>query len=135
MVATKNDGRILLWDLNDLTSDPLVLPFTLGIRDVGFSPDGHLLVAITRDGTLLIWDLETEMVVTDPLQAATGNNPNAVSFGVDGSILASGTNGLVVWPDLLNTDGACVLAERYVRASQLEPFLNDGGQRRGCDLG
>jgi WD40 repeat protein len=66
------------------------------MRDVAFSPDGHLLAAISFTATLYLWNMPSGAEVFHK-QAQTGEG-TAVAFSPDGTTIATaGLDGATVW--------------------------------------
>ena len=55
----------------------------------GFSPDGKLLATVHDDGTLRLWNPDTEQPVGFPVTADAGGNVIGVAFSPDGKLLAT----------------------------------------------
>jgi WD40 repeat protein len=64
---------------------------------LAFAPDGRTLVAGTREGTLVTWDVERQQI-TATLRQHSGR-VLALAFSGDGSLLASGGTDerIVIW--------------------------------------
>ena len=68
---------------------PYELPGDIGsVLDLALSSDGNLLAAATEQG-VVVWDA---LALTDPYTIAEDESVWSVSFGLDSSILAIGTN-------------------------------------------
>jgi len=66
-----------------------------GTTSVAFSPDGRILAAGCRDGSIHLWDTET---LNFKKRLKTGGPISRISFSADGKTLASGhTDGLNTW--------------------------------------
>jgi WD40 repeat protein len=76
-----------------------VLPGRGRVDAVAFSPDGTLLAASGRDGTVQLWNVRTDE--SQPLGVLVGHDApvRALAFSGDGSTLASGANDgrIVLW--------------------------------------
>ncbi|MGM0616785.1 MAG: helix-turn-helix domain-containing protein [Actinomycetota bacterium] len=108
-IAVGDDvGRVVLFDVGT-AADPTVLatltPTDRSILSVGFSPDGQLLAAGARDGTLHAWELTdpTSPTAVEIPEAAFDSWINALAFAPDGDHLAVGSSDgqLLLWA----TDG------------------------------
>lgn len=67
----------------------IIQGFKSSISDLTFSPEGRLLAAAAKDGTIPVWDISTNQMV----HRLKGHKSrvNAVDFSSDGSRLASGS--------------------------------------------
>jgi WD40 repeat protein len=54
------DGRLLLWNIQDGRLQRAMLNDTNAIRAIAFSPDGQTLAEGRQDGTVRLWDLRSE---------------------------------------------------------------------------
>lgn len=74
------------------------------VGPVGFSPDDKYVVTCGFDGTVLIWDSETEKVIAPPKALTDGvSSFNALRITEDGSCLVSGLSKTLVqnrFPDI-----------------------------------
>jgi WD40 repeat protein len=64
---------------------------TSPIRSIAFSPDGSILAAGARDGSVILWSTEEERMVGQPLNGHA-DRVNALAFSPDGTLLAVGVN-------------------------------------------
>ena len=60
-----------------------------GVSAVAFSPDGKLLAASDREGSISLWEVSTGQRIAT-LNEAGGKIVNDVAFSPDGKLLASG---------------------------------------------
>lgn len=86
-LATTNLSRPLLalpgvplWSIERLVAH------ASDVTAVAFSPDGALLASASKDGTILVWDLQTRQVVWQPPKRGRGGNQ--VAFGPNGLLAA-----------------------------------------------
>jgi len=107
-VGSRIDQNGLLWDLS--SSEPAEHPYLLdghahGIRDLGFSPDGHWLVSggYVPGGnlhpTLLLWNLQDDDPTATPLELQQdGHSSISPAFSADGRWLISSSGSTArVW--------------------------------------
>jgi len=96
------DARVKLWEVGTwreagILIDPrLINPEQKDrahvgwVRCVTFSPDGRTIVTSGCDGYIRVWDADTLLLKTDPIQA--GINVYSVTFSPDGALLACVNN-------------------------------------------
>ena len=92
----ENDNVVTIWDV---TSQKLVREFRSGtpwpLTQIAFSPGSHRLASGSRDGTILLWELDVRHPLATPL-SADADAAMFVTFSPDGRLLASGANDGVV---------------------------------------
>jgi roadblock/LC7 domain-containing protein len=68
------------------------------VTTVVFSPDGKMLASGSRDGTIILWDVESGQPIGEPLRKHTGVVYSVV-FSPDGKMLASSSEDgtLILW--------------------------------------
>ena len=114
---------IYLWDLNDLSAEPIHLENDWGAV---LSPDGQRLATISYDGYAQIWNLNDLSAQTTILQEQD-EEVSAISFSPDGKWLATGNNDNMIrlW-DLSNASAEpLAVAGHQVSISRLT-FSPDG---------
>jgi len=90
LVATVESGEIWVVDLGD--EETVGPPFRWGgtqLQSGALSPDGRLLAAVSRDGTLRLWDARRHAVLGPALHAFERGDQALVTF--------TGSNELVGW--------------------------------------
>jgi WD40 repeat protein len=92
----ENDNVITIWDV---ASQKLVREFRSGtpwpVTQITFSPESHLLASGSRDGTVLLWELDSRHPLATPL-SPDADAAMYVTFSPDGTLLASGASDGVV---------------------------------------
>jgi len=85
-------GEVGVWDIPSMEGPPMWrgLAALQEARECAFSPDSRWLAAVTYDGGAFLWDLATHHRTVLP-RALTAYN--SVSFSLDGSRLAAGSEG------------------------------------------
>ena len=121
-------GRVQLWDV---TADPQIVAEVAtddrSVLDVAFSPDGQLLAAGTRGGTMFAWDLNdaTSPTPIELPEAGFDSWVNTVAFSPDGALAVAGSSdgALRAW----STDGwAALQSLRHPAAVTGSVFTDDG---------
>ncbi len=81
------EGSVWLWDLSTGRLINRLAEFPDVVESVAFSPDGSLLLAASRDGTLRVYDTSNYALAF--VAAPPGGN-GALALSPDGSLLATG---------------------------------------------
>ena len=68
---------------------PSTKPDYYGVEDVAFSPDGSILAACNKDGTIKLWNLETNEEANT--LGRHGERVTSIAFSPDGETLVSGS--------------------------------------------
>ena len=92
------DGRLLLWSLQDGRLQRAMLTVTQAIRAIAFSADGYTLAEGRQDGTVRLWDLRSEY--GPELFANTADEAlTTLAFSPDKQLLMGGdeAGNLYVW--------------------------------------
>jgi WD40 repeat protein len=81
------------FDLKSLRDQPEVLdefsgPFTACVNSVAFSRNGTHIVSGSRDSTIIVWDVETGVVISGPFTGHT-ESINSVAFSPNGKHISS----------------------------------------------
>lgn len=101
---------------------------------VAFQPDGELLASASHDGTIILWDVDTQQQIGSPLRGHDGP-VNAVAFSPDGQWLASAGDDttVILWPMTPEAwvDIACRIVGRPLSAFEIEQYL-DGEAAQPC---
>lgn len=99
-----NNGNIRLWDTTnsdyDDWSEITILDRHTGrINDLSFNSDGTELASVSRDNTLIIWDMATFEARFEPLEGHTGAGIETARFHPIDPLIATGgrdTN-IILW--------------------------------------
>jgi WD40 repeat protein len=101
---------------------------------VAFHADGELLASASHDGTIILWDMDTQQQIGSPLRGHTGPI-NAAAFSPNGHWLASAgdDNTVILWPMTPTAwmDIACRIVGRSLSDAEIEQFL-DGEATQPC---
>ena len=88
--------------LNATNANPQLLRFLMGhtdpIRSIAFSPDGKMIASGSSEGAIILWDVQTQQAIDQPLIGHTDLIP-ALAFSSDSKILASGSwdKTIILW--------------------------------------
>jgi WD40 repeat protein/predicted Ser/Thr protein kinase len=92
----RGESVVSLWDVNAQKETP-ALPHSNRVASLAFSPDAKVLASLAYDGTVRLWDLETQRVVTEFATASVYSRSTPVEdhygcvvFSPDGRWLAVG---------------------------------------------
>jgi len=99
-IALREEKGVLVYDLNTATLSPLTDEIKTEITRLAFAPDQTILAIGDVGGTLYVWDLQTEAILSilnDPLVRSV----RAIAFNSQGSLLAIGGD----WGGTTSSDG------------------------------
>lgn len=85
-------GEVKIWEVNS-GAEWFTLKHTSGISALAFHPNGGMLAVGTKDGKILLWDVQSGTKVRE-FEGHTGD-VQSLAFRPDGSWLASSDNGMV----------------------------------------
>lgn len=126
--------RIQLWQVRPVQlSSWEVLGHAAAAAQLRFNPSQPLLAALTEDGDVLLWDINTGP--EDPQSIHAAGQANALAFSPDGSLLAFGGDDarVTLWDWQAQRAVAQVEARAVVNTLAFSP---DGAQLlAGCDDG
>ncbi|QIV96183.1 WD40 repeat protein [Allofrancisella inopinata] len=93
--ASSRNDNIRVWDLDNPTNPPLLLPgHQKGVLALKLLPDGERIISSSRDGTIQLWNLNTQ--TSTVLRKQTGTW--AFEMLPDGRIVSQGANHTIdVW--------------------------------------
>jgi WD40 repeat protein len=88
-------GGVWLWDLSSGTLTKKLSNFSEWVQDVSFSLDGALIVAGSRNGSVIVYNAATYEIL---LLTNAGDGVNALAISPDGRLLATvGNGGISLW--------------------------------------
>jgi len=134
LAAGGNDHMVLVWRLNQPTTDPIKLSVAWSAQDVAFSPNSRYLAAGgAEDETVRIWDMH-EPEAAPKLLKGDDYSGQAIAFSPDGKTLVVGEQrGVRIWggsdfqtqlATLPSLDGAPIWAVAFSPDGQI---LAEGG--------
>ncbi|KAF8837315.1 WD40 repeat-like protein [Paxillus ammoniavirescens] len=130
VASASEDGTLRLWD--GTTGKEIGEPITVhslgyrGVWGVSFSPDGRR-VAATCEGTVWIWDVRTQALITGPLKTSRQGSCTT-TFSSDGCRIAADAGGIIhVWESV---SGVVVFdsLEEHTDHVRCTAFTPDGQQ-------
>ena len=86
-VVSLERGKQISWP----SINSILQGHTNWVTSVAFSPDGKYIVSGSYDGTMRIWDAQTEKLVLDPFEGHT-DQVTSVAFSPDGKYIVSGSH-------------------------------------------
>ncbi len=137
LVATSTGNTITLSEITTLQriSQPLTV-HTNDIFDMEFSPNGKLLASGGADGNIILWDLNHNFSIGDPLEDA--DYTSSLAFSPDGKTLATGGGAITLW-DMTTLQPMAQLSTEHLSSVDSLDFSPDGkilasGSRNGTAL-
>ncbi len=102
LASAHADGSVKLWDLN---KGELIKDFKKAheseVKDVSFSPDAKLIVSVSAEGLVKIWNIDGTLFQSLPQEHQEKHlaQINAVAFHEDGKLIATASNDrtIIVW--------------------------------------
>ena len=101
------DETVLLWDLSETTPQSYSLSGLIdNVNDVAFSTDGRNVAASSTNGDIMLWNVETQESVSEPMRHISGEQSASVTlpkikiaFSPDRRTLASGglDGDIILW--------------------------------------
>jgi WD40 repeat protein len=138
VAAGDHDGVVTLWDVWDVgLAKPIgrLARHTGPVTDVAFSPDDRVLVSSSLDGTVILWDVESDRQVGEPLRAHVGP-VNAVAVSPDGKTLVSAGDDRRVMRWNIDLESwvaqACAIANRNLTEEEWQQYLPNIPYRETC---
>jgi WD40 repeat protein len=95
LVAGNENGRLLNFDAAEGVVLQAFTGHTNWVMSVAYSPDGTKIASGSSDDSIILWDVEDESQLGDPITGLT-NDVWAVAFSADGKILASADDDYVI---------------------------------------
>jgi len=90
-LAVGLNGRIIIWDLE--TKEKYVELVQAGeVESLAYSPDGAWLATASLEGTIYLWNVQSEYSAALPTVLRINGQPQALEFGPDSSLLAAGSS-------------------------------------------
>jgi WD40 repeat protein len=90
LIATREDGGVLAWDLVTRRGITLLQPND-ETTSVAADPAGHLIAAGGEDGRIRLWDVVTQQPIGPPINADGGAAIWRVTFSPDSAMIAYAT--------------------------------------------
>jgi WD40 repeat protein len=133
------DATIRFWNLESLgpsISQPLpMVGHTASVTSLAFSRDGKTLASGSANQELVLWDVETQQSIGEPLSSEAAAT-SALAFTTDGAELFAGGSagqlqrwavGFEQWSERI-----CTLAGRNLTRQEWEQFFPDQTYRKTC---
>lgn len=89
--AAPLESRIQLWDTETGQERAVLTSQTSTISDLAFSPDGRQLASVTRNGTIMIWEISTGKVSKRISVKSPSNSFLCITYSPNGKSLTVGT--------------------------------------------
>ena len=103
LLASASDKSIVLWSVETQQQVGLLEGHLDTVNALDIGPDGRFLASGSNDGTVELWDLETQQLAAELMHLAGSpiRNVSSVDFSPDGKLLASAggahPGGVVLW--------------------------------------
>jgi WD40 repeat protein len=131
LVVTSESGEV--WLVDPVTREPVGEPFRWGgtqLQHGAVNPDGTVVAALSRDGTLRLWDRATRRPLAAALAAFDGvRSGGEVEFLADGTLVTIDNLELLRW-ELDSTRlvaTACRLAARDLTEDEWRSYIDADG--------
>jgi WD40 repeat protein len=106
------------------------------VNDVAFSPDGKKLASASADDSVIVWHVEKQVPIGQPLQGHE-NDVRRVAFSPDGKTLASaGLDKTVILWDIDPKswlEKACKIAGRNLTLAEWKQYIGDKPYKKTCE--
>ena len=99
-LAVASGVGVWIYDVKTARELTLLTKDVASIRSVAYSPDGTILAAGTRRGTIQLWEVSAGENITTLQKSPTGT----VAFSSDGTILAAGSRDEITLWDVLTEE-------------------------------
>jgi WD40 repeat protein len=122
-IALANEGGVSIHNVDRASVMAELRPVHVGVvNDLGFSPDGRLLVTASQDGTFRLWD--RSRAVAETTAPGVPGPATAVTFTPDGThvMIGSGDGGIRDW-DISQFTGVRRLVGRLTKPPRPEDRL------------
>jgi hypothetical protein len=119
-----SDGSLRVWDANSALELSRLVACTAAVACVGFGAVNHIVVSLSRDGTLISWDCQQRLRLHTYHFGACSHRPTAFALLFCRRVLAIGTLCYVVRTVLTYVSARCCI--RRLPNGVQPPFIGYG---------